>query len=216
MSPPAGETGAMLDGGHGEAIMRAFLILAMLGLAACGDKSPEDTGGTGGDGGATADGGASDGGASDGGSDTGATDGGSSDGGADTGATDGGSSDGGSDTGGSDTGASDALAAGVYGGEHFELTVNADGSGFLEGDCGHATLDGPLVAPDGTLELHFDWVSEAGPSSDTGTAPSSPATVTAGVAGGVVDGVFFLDASPSATTDFHVELGVAATLYKCA
>ncbi len=199
--------------------MRAFLLLAMLGFAACGDKSSTDTGGAGGDGGAATDGGASDGGAADGGgSDGGATDGGGSDTGtSDGGAADGGSADGGgSDTGGSDTGGSDALAAGVYGGEHFELTVNADGSGFLEGDCGHASLDGPIEAPDGALELHFDWVSEAGPTADTGTAPSSPATVTAGVAGGVVDGVFFLDASPSATSVFHVELGVAATLYKCA
>ena len=43
------------------------------------------------------------------------------------------------------------LPAGLWGGEHWSLTVAEDGSAQLEGDCSHADLPGPLVATAGDL-----------------------------------------------------------------
>lgn len=104
------------------------------------------------------------------------------------------------------------LAAGVWGGEHWSLTVADDGSASLEGDCSHAELAGPLVATDGELTVEFDLVGEGGPVPDTGWGPGEPATLTAKVSATRLEGTVEVG---GATEDIVVVLGDAPNLMKC-
>lgn len=105
-----------------------------------------------------------------------------------------------------------ALAPGVWGGPHWSLDVAEDGSAVLQGDCAHATLEGPLVAVDGRLRVEFTLVPEGGPTPDTGWGPGNPATLDAQATARRLDGTLtVLDQA----SDFTVELGAASELYRC-
>ncbi len=104
------------------------------------------------------------------------------------------------------------LPAGLWGGEHWSLTVAEDGSAQLEGDCSHADLPGPLVATDGDLVVTFDLVGEGGPVPDTGWGPGEPAELDAMVSPTRVEGTIEVGGASEA---FVVVLGDAPNLMKC-
>jgi len=104
------------------------------------------------------------------------------------------------------------LATGVWGGEHWSLTVADDGSALLEGDCSHAELAGPLAATDGELVVEFDLVGEGGPVPDTGWGPGEPALLSAKVSATRLAGTVEVR---GATEDIVVVLGDAPNLMKC-
>ena len=116
-----------------------------------------------------------------------------------------------------DSDADTVLPAGTWGGEHWMLRVDDDASAFIEGDCSHGDVAGPITLGEaGALTLSIALVREGGPVPDTGMDPPVyAATVEGTVAGTVIHGLFFLDDAPADTFPFDVELGEDPILYKC-
>lgn len=106
------------------------------------------------------------------------------------------------------------LPAGVWGGEHYELTVGEDGVGALLADCAHGTSAAPLVAADGALSAGFDWYLDGGPSPTQPTQDPVPMTLDATVdTANLLEGTLtFEDGSQS---DISVALDQPATVYRC-
>jgi hypothetical protein len=107
----------------------------------------------------------------------------------------------------------DLVPAGVYGGTHYQLTVAADGSAELLGDCSRATVAQATVAS-GAVHWDLTWQSGYGlPVQDTASIEYIDVTLDGTLCGSALDATLtFPDAS---TADIHVVLGADADLYYC-
>ena len=105
------------------------------------------------------------------------------------------------------------LEVGSYGEEEIRhLTIQEDGSGFLVESCRSALIEGPIVADQGELELHFSFYSDLPVQGEE--EPIGAFTLQGTVLGGTIQGVYFPDEDPSSTTEVLLVLdapGVANT-----
>ena len=106
------------------------------------------------------------------------------------------------------------LEAGTWGGEHFRLDVAEDGTGFLETDCAHADIIGPLDADQGDLYVELQWVSEGGAMTTDEEPSFTTAYLEATASDDRLTGTIEAD-DGSWTTEIDVRLGDEPVLMKC-
>lgn len=106
-----------------------------------------------------------------------------------------------------------SVPPGVYGGAHYEFTVESNGSAELLGDCSLATVDAVPVAA-GAVDWTFSWQSGYGlPVHDTAAIEYQDVNFVGTFCGGELIGTLsFADGTTSAV---DVVLGVAAEITAC-
>ena len=108
---------------------------------------------------------------------------------------------------------SDPVAAGVYGAEHYQLTVAADGTAELQGDCSLATVDAVPVS-EGAVHWTLSWRSGYGlPVEDTAAIEYQDVLLDGTYCGGEIAGT--LTFPNLSTAEIDVVLGVSAEIYYC-
>ncbi len=105
------------------------------------------------------------------------------------------------------------VPAGVYGGDHYQLTINPDGSAELLGDCSRATVDQtPIV--DGVGQWTLAWQSGYGlPVQDSGAVQTIDVTFDVHLCATTVSGT--LTFPDGTTSPVAVVLGQQANIYAC-
>ena len=106
-----------------------------------------------------------------------------------------------------------SLDEGSYGEEGVRhLTIQQDGSALLVEGCRSAEIEGPIVADEGELELHFSFYSDLPVQGEE--EPIGQFTLQATVLGDTIEGVYFADEDPASTFEVFMVLdapGIANT-----
>ena len=112
----------------------------------------------------------------------------------------------------SPNGSSETLRAGTWGGEHWEMTVNRDGTAFIEGDCSHGDVTEPIYSIDNHVSFSFEMIMEMGPQQENQDPATYEASFSGTLHGQTLRGQLTVERESS---DFVVEWGEAGMLFKC-
>ena len=102
---------------------------------------------------------------------------------------------------------------GSYGEEGIRHLIIREGSALLVESCRSAGIEGAIVADEGDLELHFSFFSDLPVQGEE--EPIGDFTLQATVLGDTIEGVYFPDEDPSATTPVLLVLGEPGVANTC-
>ncbi len=106
------------------------------------------------------------------------------------------------------------LDEGRYGEEGVRhLSIHEDGSGSLVEGCRSAAIEGPIVADEGELELHFSFYSDLPVQGEE--QPIGQFTLQATVLGDTIEGVYFADEDPSSAVEVFMVLAAPGIANTC-
>lgn len=100
------------------------------------------------------------------------------------------------------------LPSGLWGAEHWELTVYDDSTAFLEGDCAHGDVLVPIEVVEGEVFFELDLVSEI----MVPDPPVYPAFFEGRLIGRALKGTLTVN---GVDTPLEVRLGQDGRLFKC-
>ncbi len=118
---------------------------------------------------------------------------------------------------GSSTGPSGVVLAGVWGGDHVSLTIADGGSSYLEFDCAHGDIPGPLI-PDtqGQFAVPGTFVRERGGPIREGDPPDAhPATYAGTVTASSMQLTVRLTQTDDLIGTFTLTQGAPGRVVKC-